>query len=283
MIWDDHQSRCIGELSFRNEVKAVKLRRDRVVVILEHKIYVYDFSHLKLLDHIETISNPKGLCALCADPQNIVLVCPGLQKGHLRVELYEIKKMNLIQGHDSSLGCIALSSDGKLLATASEKGTLIRVWDTTTGEKLQELRRGADQAEIQSLCFSPTSKWLAVSSDKGTIHIFKVRKPNIKDDKEKFVENQQVDDSKENTNDTDNTKSSLGIFKNVLPKYFTSERSFAQFRVSDSKTIVAFGGDENTILVVSADGVFYKATFDPNNGGDCSKQKEERLTFETNS
>ena len=56
MIWDDHQNRCIGELSFRSEVRAVKLRRDRVVVTLEHKIYVYDFSHLKLLDHRLQIS-----------------------------------------------------------------------------------------------------------------------------------------------------------------------------------------------------------------------------------
>ena len=32
MIWDDHQNRCIGELSFRTEVKAVKLRRDRCAV-----------------------------------------------------------------------------------------------------------------------------------------------------------------------------------------------------------------------------------------------------------
>ena len=27
MIWDDHQNRCIGELSFRTEVKAVRMSR----------------------------------------------------------------------------------------------------------------------------------------------------------------------------------------------------------------------------------------------------------------
>jgi hypothetical protein len=79
MIWDDHQNRCIGELSFRSEVKAVKLRRDRVVVVLAYKVYVYNFADLKLIDHIETTNNEKGLCALCPYAQNNVLVCPGLQ------------------------------------------------------------------------------------------------------------------------------------------------------------------------------------------------------------
>lgn len=32
--------------------------------------------------------------------------------------------------------------------------------------------RGADRAEIYSICFSPNSQLLACSSDKGTVHVF---------------------------------------------------------------------------------------------------------------
>lgn len=42
MIWDDHQNRCIGELSFRSEVRGVRLRRDRIVVVLDTRVYVSD-------------------------------------------------------------------------------------------------------------------------------------------------------------------------------------------------------------------------------------------------
>lgn len=37
------------------------------------------------------------------------------------------------------------------------------------------MRRGADRAEIYSLAFSPTAQWLAVSSDKGTAHVFSLK------------------------------------------------------------------------------------------------------------
>lgn len=139
MIWDDHQSRCIGELSFRSEVRGVRLRRDRIVAVLEQKIFVYNFADLKLLHQIETIANPKGLCEVSHVAGSFVLVCPGLHKGQVRVERYASKRTKFVMAHDSRIACFALSQDGNLLATSSSKGTLVRIFSTHDGSLLQEV------------------------------------------------------------------------------------------------------------------------------------------------
>ncbi|CAN4075805.1 unnamed protein product [Withania somnifera] len=123
IIWDDHLSRCIGELRFRSSVRGVRLRRDCIVVILEQKIYIYNFADVKLVHQIETISNPKGLCEISQTVVSPVLVCPGLQNGQVRVEHFASKRTKFIFAHDSRIASFALSHDGHLLATASIKGT----------------------------------------------------------------------------------------------------------------------------------------------------------------
>ena len=55
----------------------------------------------------------------------------------VRVELYDVRRTKFVEAHTTSLACLALSLDGKLLATASERGTLVRVFSTTDGSKLQ--------------------------------------------------------------------------------------------------------------------------------------------------
>ncbi len=40
---------------------------------------------------------------------------------------------------------------------------------------LQEVRRGSDSAEVFCISFDPISKYIACSSDKGTIHIFAIK------------------------------------------------------------------------------------------------------------
>ena len=174
MIWDDYQNKCIAELEFRSEVKSVRLRKDRIVVALEQKVYVYNFADLQLIHHIETIQNPTGILALSPSESNTVLACPGMKPGYVHVELYDRKQSVMIPAHENPLQLLALNLDGTLLATASEKGTLIRVFDTLTGNHLREVRRGADRAVIQSIAFSPNSKLLVCSSDKGTVHVYSV-------------------------------------------------------------------------------------------------------------
>ena len=89
LLWDDHQYKCIGELSFKTFVKAVKLRKDKVVVVLESRIYVYNFADLRLIDAIDTCMNPKGLCTLSSDPNISVLATPDKTKGSVKVTIYE--------------------------------------------------------------------------------------------------------------------------------------------------------------------------------------------------
>ncbi|XXQ36555.1 WD domain, G-beta repeat [Plasmodiophora brassicae] len=263
MIWDDHQSRCIGELSFRSEVRRVRLRRDRIIVVLDQKIYVYNFADLKLLDHIETVRNPDGLCSVCALPASNVLVCPGLQRGHVRVELYsmESRPTTLIPAHESAISALATNSDGSLCATASQKGTLLRIWDTSRGALVQEVRRGADRARVTSIAFNADSTFLVASSDKGTVHIFRLSYPQRDDHPEPV-----------SVGGGHSSSSSLGFVKGYLPKYFSSEWSHSRFRVPDTDTIVAFGTEPNTIIVVSTQGMAYKAKFNPDVPGECTQE-----------
>ncbi|KAG6543450.1 hypothetical protein Mapa_015120 [Marchantia paleacea] len=314
MIWDDHQSRCIGELSFRSEIRAVRLRRDRIVVVLEHKIYVYNFADLKLLHQIETIANPKGLCALSPASTPSVLACPGLHKGQVRVEHYGLKKTKFISAHETHLAAFALTWDGRLLATASNKGTLIRIFNTLDGTKLQELRRGADRAEIYSIAFSPSGQWLALSSDKATVHVFSLRAAAGTDDmrgsdtqadahakkQSKYLvgtaQGTGSGNGKGNGNGSGNgggspvagssplsfasgnPGSSLSLFKGVLPKYFSSEWSFAQFRIPvETKAIVAFGPAKDTLIIVGSDGSFIRVWYDSVNGGVMLQQEYKKF------
>lgn len=55
------------------------------------------------------------------------------------MELLHLQRTTWIYAHESAPACLALTPDGRKLATASVKGTVIRVFDTLKGTKLQEV------------------------------------------------------------------------------------------------------------------------------------------------
>ncbi|WJX70905.1 hypothetical protein P8452_54962 [Trifolium repens] len=94
-----------------------------LLVVLEFKVYVYNFKDFKVIRQVDTFRNPKGLCVVSQLADSTVLVCHGLQKGQVRVDHYAKKKINYGWAHDLSLACFGLMIDGKL----------IRVFDTENG------------------------------------------------------------------------------------------------------------------------------------------------------
>ncbi len=69
-----------------------------------------------------------------------------------------------------------MNSEGNLLATASIKGTVIRIFSTEEGEPLQELRRGSGKALITSIVFHPSNNLIACTSNRTSIHLFEIKK-----------------------------------------------------------------------------------------------------------
>ena len=81
-----------------------------------------------------------------------------------------------IQAHDQEIGALALNSEGTLLACASIKGTIIRIFSSEEGVPLQELRRGSGKAFITSIIFHPTLNLIACTSNRTSIHLFEIKK-----------------------------------------------------------------------------------------------------------
>lgn len=128
-----------------------------------------------------------------------------LTKSSTNIELEDIRKdsegwvviydtINLqpvliFQAHDSSIGRICVSPKDTKIATASVKGTIIRVFhlkdeNQETGDKpkismVTNLRRGHNPARINALNFHNDNNILGCGSESNTIHLFKISKDEL--------------------------------------------------------------------------------------------------------
>jgi len=186
----------ICELTFPTTVLAVRLNRKRLVIILEDQIYLYDIQTMKLLYTIETSPNPMAICALSPSSENCYLAYPLPQKAsaatapshappnstHIppttgEVLLFDTAKLeaiNVVEAHRSPLSSVSFNNEGTVMATASDKGTIIRVFSVPDAHKLYQFRRGSMPSRIFSMAFNITSTLLCVSSATETVHIFKL-------------------------------------------------------------------------------------------------------------
>ncbi|XP_062512610.1 WD repeat domain phosphoinositide-interacting protein 4-like [Corticium candelabrum] len=259
LVWDDVKKKVVLQFTFEAPVKSVRLTLDRLVAVLEHKLYIYSFPNSpRLLKTIDRVGNTLGLCEISMSHSKQLMAFPGFQPGQL--EIMDLRTIDshhatasstIIAAHKTSISFITFNRKGTRVATASIKGTLIRVFSTTTKELETELRRGSDTALFYSISFSNDDEYLCASSDKGTIHIFALKDRAL------------------------NKRSTFRAVGFIAP-YVDSQWGLAQFSVPpESKCLCGFTA-KNSVYAICANGTFHQYKF--TKSGSCSRESFDVFT-----
>ncbi|KAF4619704.1 hypothetical protein D9613_005140 [Agrocybe pediades] len=235
ILWNDAIGKEVAELEFRERVRGMACRRGWLAVSLRRRVVVFQVgTSITRYGEWDTCDNPRGLLALATEPYSTLLAIAGRQVGH--VQLIHLPPcpppvprnpppsspprkpppppsrhpVSVLIAHTSALTTLSMPASGRLLATTSVRGTLVRVWDAMTGNLVREFRRGSDKAEIYGVAFRPDEQELCVWSDKGTVHVFNLM-----------------------VSGATNRQSTFSQLSSILPipKYFESEWSYAQYRI----------------------------------------------------
>ncbi|RXK39691.1 hypothetical protein M231_03046 [Tremella mesenterica] len=204
----------------------------------------------------ETAENELGLMALSTNTVSTLLALPGRQPGHVQLNNLppcpppasentkpsqdwgerqhrqgQTFRNPIILAHDHPLSTLACTANGSHILTTGELGTLVRVWDTTTGGLEREYRRGMDPVRMWGAKFEFGSMdkggRLVGWSDKGTVHVFG---PDV------TLESTGGSRSSEGLTirSTPTSQPSLTslLSRNLpLPRYFSTPGSFAQYHL----------------------------------------------------
>ncbi|BFZ17841.1 hypothetical protein BsWGS_20881 [Bradybaena similaris] len=273
----------ICNYSYSNAILAVKLNRMRLVVCLEESLYIHNIRDMKVLHTIrDTPSNPKGICALSPHNEHAYLAYPGsVQAGEVQIfDTITLRAVINISAHDNPLAAVAFNPQGTRLATASEKGTVIRVFSLPDGAKMFEFRRGLKRcADIQCLAFSVDSVFLCTCSNTETVHIFKLE--------------EQKEKPQEDTSWMGILNSTFRTSASYLPAgisdVMNQGRSFATARLPHAGlksvcTITPLSRNKDNLqkiprlLVATLEGHLYIYNIDPNEGGECTLLRTHSLT-----
>ncbi|KAL7056725.1 hypothetical protein AAHC03_020657 [Spirometra sp. Aus1] len=297
-LWDGVEQKFVLELSYGSDVRAVRLRRDRIVVVLANAVKVYTFdASPELLYQTETCPNPLGLCHICQTPDNPLVVFPGRRLGSVMLvnaagtcgggstpptsSATSMPPPRQIVAHENPLVALTLNPEGSLMATASQRGTLVRIFSTRGLELLQELRRGTNPALITCICFDSTSSRIGVASTHGTVHVFEnLSMPPVETTlSSSSVAATGAASAALRSRASAGRQISQPMIKSgrLLPRYFSSTSS--QIRCTPEtkfKTICAFSPRRSdTLIVLAADGSYYKYNYAPNGTVIC----EESINF----
>ena len=176
-IYDISKNKQLERHVFNSKVVSVKTSKLVYFTFFTDHGYVCDSKTFERLQKIDSVSTEAFVCCISPSLESAYLAYATTNKGML--VLYNVKKLEetkKLQAHQNSLRMIGFNSEGSLLATCSELGTLIRLFSVPGCKKLKDFRRGTmSSASIDCLTFCDKSEFLAVTGSTKTVHLFLIK------------------------------------------------------------------------------------------------------------
>jgi WD40 repeat protein len=174
VIWNTVYGDMHAQVDLTDSVTSLLLNSRLLCVVHASSLRLFDIERRALAFECATPPNPKGIADISADTENARIAMPGDKPGFVSVRAVGAADSVSFCAAKHRLSLVRFSPDGSLLATASEKGTLIRVFDAESGAPRSVARRGALKSTILALCFAPNNQRLVAVSSNGTAHLFSV-------------------------------------------------------------------------------------------------------------
>ena len=263
IIYDNESGKPVEQIQIGHRIKNIKANKKLLFVVGRSKIFLFKTENLSNIGTFDSYEeNEEGICALSENDEEVTFAYPARTEGYINImrikdKIIDIKNFFI---HNKKIACLGLNKTGDKLISSSIGGTLIRLFDTKTGDIIDDFKRGNNKAQIFSLNFSNDNKFICCSSDKETIHIFKLNEyeQNSIDELNKVVKKLGKDilDKK--------TVNRQHPFNN------SKSRKFAFFKANEETSYLSFSeNDTISIISINDGGKYYKICFDQNQGGEA--------------
>lgn len=177
-MWNSCDRKTLKHLDFYSNVSMVKMNFKRLVVLLSSEIRLYDLKTLTFLHLIHRdVERSIGASPICALSSNtarcyLALPCTKTQGMVALIDTISLRCTGSVLAHQNLIQVMNFNQSATLLATASAKGTVIRVWSIPTLERVWCFRRGLSDPTMYSISFSPNSDIITCTGNR-TVQIFK--------------------------------------------------------------------------------------------------------------
>jgi hypothetical protein len=272
VIYNDAEDCIESEYKFTIPVINVKYKKNLLFIVLEKKIYVFNTENNQNIDSFDTIENKKGMIAVNGSPNKTIMAHPiqfedKKDQAYVGIKNYKTNKYFPLPVQEEAISNMTMDYYGLLLATANDKGTIVRIHSIDYRILLYECKRGKEKSLINYMSFDIDYKYFGLTSDRGTLHIWKLndivqKNPSRrtytfnenkkKNDINKNFENDFVSIIETNTETNNKFNNSEDKYKVKQIKDHKTETSFAKIKINIPDCIFCFKAD-NIVIIVTPD------------------------------